>query len=137
MFEALLGSHRNRRFKARSADRDASTDAERLTPILTSIETALAAATAEWSGLNTRIEDVLARAAVTHGNESDEYLTRDASDNRHQDAFNQEIANGQRRLEKLSRDIESLNFLKSTLMNRFAEFADHSTKAKGSLEQPE
>ncbi len=127
MFETLLGS---RRFKARSATRDADTDVARLTPILTSIETALAAAMAERSGLNNRIEDVLARAAVTHGNESDEYLTRDASDSRHQDVFNDEISNGQLRLQKLSRDIESLNSLKSALINQFAEFADQLMKAK-------
>lgn len=133
MFEALLGAHRGKRFKARSADRDENTDTERLKPVLTSIETALAAAMAEWSGLNGRIDEVLARAAVTHGNESDEYLTRDASDSRHQDAFNDEISNGQRRLSKLAQDIESLKSLRSLLVDRFVEFANQPREAKESL----
>lgn len=92
----------------------------RLTPILTSIETALAAAATEWSGPNSRIRDVLARAAVTHGNESDEYLTRDASDSRHQAVFNNEISNGQRRLAQLSQDIERLELPKATFKQQFA-----------------
>lgn len=121
MFETLLGAHRGKRFKARSAARDESTDAERLKPVLTSIEMALAAATAEWSGLNGRIDEVLARAAVTHGNESDEYLTRDASDSRHQDAFNDEISNGQRRLAQLSQHIERLKLLRATFNQQFPD----------------
>lgn len=65
---------------------------------LRQIENALHAAEQEQSGLNERVEDVLARAAVTLGNGTDEYLERDARDSHHQDLFSAEISNGQRRL---------------------------------------
>jgi hypothetical protein len=50
---------------------------------------------------------VLARAAVTLGNDSDEYLTRDPEDGRYQDLFGAEIASGQRRLSELAVTIGS------------------------------
>ena len=59
-------------FRARSADRDAETDRARVSAILEVIEDALHAAEQEQSGLNRRVEDVLARAAVTLGNGTDE-----------------------------------------------------------------
>ena len=39
------------------------------------------------SGLSRRVDDVLARAAVTFGNGTDEYLEREALNNYHQDVF--------------------------------------------------
>ena len=62
-------------FKARSADRDAETDRLRAGAVMEAIESALQAAEREQSGLHGRVEDVLARAAVTLGNGSDEYLS--------------------------------------------------------------
>jgi hypothetical protein len=95
-FKTRLG---NRDFRARSIDRDANTDRSRVNSILEAIENALSAAEQERSGLNRRVEDALARAAVTIGNGIDEYLERDALDSHHQDLFSTEISNGQRRLE--------------------------------------
>ena len=66
-----------RGFKARSVGRDSETDRVRAASVLRSIEEALKAEKAEQTGLQARIGDVLARAAVTLGNDSDEYLTRD------------------------------------------------------------
>ena len=48
-------------FRARSAERDAETDRSRVGSIMTAIEAALHAAENEQSGLNRRVEDVLAR----------------------------------------------------------------------------
>src|SRR5271156_6617573 len=84
-------------FKARSADRDAETDRARIESIVAAIEAALLAAQNEQLGLSSRIDDVLARAAVTIGNGTDEYLEREALDSYHQDLFTAEIYNGQRR----------------------------------------
>src|ERR1700759_5263502 len=78
-------------FKARSADRDAETDRSRVLSILTAIEDALNAAEMEPRGLCRRGEEVLARAAVTLGNGTDEYLEREALDSHHQDLFGAEI----------------------------------------------
>jgi hypothetical protein len=109
-------------FKARSAERDAETDRSRVGSILTAIEAALSAAENEYSGLNRRVEDVLARAAVTLGNGTDEYLERDALDSHHQDLFSIEISNGQRRLRELSAAITHFKFLKAAALSRFPDF---------------
>jgi len=74
-------------FKARSADRDAETDRSRIRSIVTAIEAALRSAENEQLGLNRRVDDVLARAAVTLGNGTDEYLEREPLDSQYQDLF--------------------------------------------------
>jgi hypothetical protein len=89
-------------------------------------------AAAEQAGLKARIDGVLARAAVTLGNDSDEYLTRDPEDSRHQDSMGTEIANGQRRLSELAVSIGHFQFLKTVLLTRFSKFdlSPASTKQK-------
>jgi hypothetical protein len=109
-------------FRARSADRDAETDRLRVSFILAAIEDALHAAEQEQSGLHRRVEDVLARAAVTFGNGTDEYLEREALDNHHQDLFSSEISNGQRRLRELATAITHFKFLKAATLSRFPDF---------------
>jgi hypothetical protein len=118
MFELLRARAQNY-FKARSADRDAETDHARAVSIFRSIENALEEAKAEHAGLKSRIDDVLARAAVTMGNDSDEYLTRDPKDNHYQNLLGTEIANGQRRLNELGLTIRHFLFLKIALITRF------------------
>ena len=127
------GGATEREFKARSTERDAETDRLRVASILLSIETALAAAEAEHSGLTRRVDDFLARAAVTFGNGTDEYLTREALDSLHQDLFDREISSGQRRLQELAVTISHFRFLKAAMLSRFPDFrppaADHRPAA--------
>src|ERR1700694_1941039 len=111
----------NHDFRARAPGRDAETDRSRVESILLAVETSLTAAEAEQSGLSRRVEDVLARAAVTIGNESDEYLTREPLDNHHQDLFGIEISNGQRRLKELATTITHFKFLKAVTLSRFPD----------------
>jgi hypothetical protein len=118
-FKARLG---NRGFKARSVDRDADTDRSRVSSILEAIESALRAAEQEQSGLNRRVEDALARAAVTIGNGTDEYRERDALLSHHQDLFSIEISNGERRLKELAAAITHFKFLKAAALSRFPDF---------------
>jgi len=108
-------------FRARSADRDADTDQSRIGLILEAIEQALREAEREQSGLNRRVDDVLARASVTQGNGTDEYLEREALDSHHQDLFGTEIANGQRRLKELATAITHFKFLKAATLSRFPD----------------
>lgn len=110
------------RFRARSPERDAETDRSRIEAIMVAIEDALHAAEREQSGLNHRVEDVLARAAVTFGNGDDEYLEREALDSHHQDLFDKEVLNGQRRLKELGTSIAHFKFLKAAMLSRFPEF---------------
>jgi hypothetical protein len=108
-------------FKARSIERDAETDRLRVTSVVEAIENALRAAEQEQSGLNRRVEDVLARAAVTLGNAADEYLERESLDNHHQDLFGIEISNGQRRLKEIATEITHFKFLKAAMLSRFPD----------------
>ena len=120
MLQVLLRARANT-FKARSPVRDGDTDHTRAASILRSIEHELEDANAEHAGLTSRINDVLARAAVTLGNDSDEYLTRDPEDGHHQNLLNTEIANGQRRLNELETTIGHFRFLKTALITRFPD----------------
>ena len=113
-----LGGHQ---FRARSPDRDADTDRARIQSILTAIDGALRASENEHSGLSSRVEDVLARAAVTVGTADDEYLDREPHRSRHLDLFDTEIAKGHRRLTELSKMIGHLKFLKAAILSRFPD----------------
>jgi hypothetical protein len=109
-------------FRARSPERDAETSSLRIGSVVTAIETALSAAEREQSGLSRRVDDVLARAAVTIGNGTDEYLERDAQDSSHQDLFDAEIMNGQRRLQELASEISHFRFMKAAVLSRFPDY---------------
>ena len=126
MFQRFLGDRNGKKFKARSTDRDAETDLARLTSIFDSIDEVIRSAEAELSGLTRRVDDALARASVTGGNDSDEYLTRDAVDEHYLDRLGSEISRGQRRLQELSTDIAHFKFLKATMVSRFPGFRPSS-----------
>jgi hypothetical protein len=121
MLQVLLRARANDHFKARSPARDSDTDDARAASIFRSIEHELEEAGAEHAGLTSRINDVLARAAVTLGNDSDEYLTRDPKDGHHQNLLGAEIENGQRRLNELGITIGHFQFLKTALLTRFPD----------------
>jgi hypothetical protein len=103
-------------FRARSPERDAETDHARVSAILDAVQHALHSAAQEQSGLHRRVEDVLARAAVTQGNAVDEYLEPPSR------SVQYEIANGQRRLRELSATISHFRFLKVAILSRFPDF---------------
>jgi len=109
-------------FKARSAERDSETDRARVGSVVIAIESALQAAESELAGLSRRVEDVLARAAVTFGNATDEYLEREPLDSHHQDLFAAEILNGQRRLQDLATEIAHFKFMKAAVLSRFPDY---------------
>ncbi len=120
---SLLGSRReDKGFKARSVERDAATDRVRIGAVLAAIDTALQEAEREQAGLNRRVDDALARASVTFGNGTDEYLEREPLDNHHQDLFAADISNGQRRLKELASTIAHLKFVKTAMLTRFPDF---------------
>jgi hypothetical protein len=109
-------------FKARSAERDAETDRLRIGSIVSAIEAALQAAEKEQAGLSRRVDEVLARAAVTLGNGTDEYLEREPLDSHHQDLFDTEILNGQRRLKELAIEIGHFNSIMAAVLSRFPDY---------------
>jgi hypothetical protein len=108
-------------FKVRSPQRDEETDHQRVEGVMKAIEAALQAAEREQKGLSERVEEVLARAAVTVGNASDEYLDREPLDTHHQGLFSDEISNGQRRLKSLADTITHFKFLRAAVLSRFPD----------------
>jgi hypothetical protein len=122
MFQFFLRARSYRAFKARSAGRDAENDRSRVASIAQLIEQSLTAAEAERAGLVRRLDDVLARAAVPLGNDTDEYLTREAHDSQLLDQLEAEISKGQRRLEELTSNIAHFKFLMAALLARFPDF---------------
>ena len=132
MFQFLLKARtqnllaQKKRFRARSAERDAETDRARVALIMTAIDAALQAAENEQAGLGTRVEDALARAAVTFGNGDDEYLEREALDSHHQNLFAAEISNGQRRLKELDQSVSHLKFIRTAMLTRFPALSAQS-----------
>jgi hypothetical protein len=109
-------------FKARSAERDAETDRLRIGSIVSAIEAALQAAEKEQAGLSRRVDEVLARAAVTLGNGTDEYLEREPLDSHHQDLFDIEILNGQRRLKELAIEIGHFRSIMAAVLSKFPDY---------------
>jgi hypothetical protein len=109
-------------FKVRSLERDELTDRKRVETVMNAIETVLRAAEGEQKGLTQRVDDVLARAAVTVGNASDEYLDREPLDTLHQGLFSEEISNGQRRLKSLADTISHFKFLRAAVLSRFQDY---------------
>lgn len=108
-------------FRTRSDARNIDSDQARLRPVAEAIESAIKIAEAERIGLNRRIEDALARAAVTFGTGTDEYLERDAIDSKFQDLLGTEIKNGERRLTDLETQIGHLKFLQTSMITRFPD----------------
>jgi hypothetical protein len=122
MFRLFPRSRADGSFKARSPERHIEIDRSRAEAILRVIDDVLQAAKVEHAGLSARVDDVLARAAITLGNDTDEYLTRHAEDSRTMDTLDAEIAKGQRRLSELTQNIAHYQFLKTALLTRFPDF---------------
>ncbi len=117
----LLEGFGGAQFRARSVARDAETDHARVGSVVAAMESAIQAAEREQAGLTARMQDVLARASVTVGTATDEYLDREPHRSRHQDLFDVELANGQRRIGELAQLIGHLKFLRAATLSRFSD----------------
>lgn len=106
-------------FRARSPERDASTDNETVRSIAAAIDAALGKAEAERKGLQGRIDDVISRAAIVGGNDIDDYLTRTEDRSAMLRDSDAEIKRGQKRLTVLDQNISHFRFLKAALQTRF------------------
>ena len=126
MLELLSRTKARQFFRTRSFNRDAESDHARVELVSRSIEQSLRVAQAEKAGLIRRLEQATVRALVPLGNGTDEYLTRDALDNRLLDRLEQEILKGERRLQQLAHDIAHFEFLRTALMVRFPDFKPSS-----------
>ncbi len=122
MFQLFPRSRARNSFKSRSSDRDSATDQARIAAVANVIDDTVLAIEAEHAGLRRRVDDVLARAAISMGNESDGYLTRDPEDSAQHDRFDIEMRNEQKRLTELESALSHFKFLKIVLTSRFPDF---------------
>ena len=122
-------------FKTRSPKRDVSTDRDRTQSIMSAIENSLTAAESEQSGLKRRLDDVLARASVSVGNNSDEYVDREAHRTEALNFFDSEINRAETRLKELGTMIAHLKFMKTAMLTRFPEV--RATSAGQSTDTPD
>lgn len=113
---------RTETFRTRSGDRDRQTDTARIAKIMEALDEALDGSRAERGGLDRRLGDVLARAAISGGNGDDEHLTRDSSAIDRLKAFDAEIKGAQHRLESLDQHIAQFETLKREVISRFPEW---------------
>ena len=108
-------------FRTRSPDRDRQSDAANVALIAKAINEALMAAEFERAGLARRVADVLSRAAVTVGNNVDEYIDRDDGDASYLNKMDSEIQSGQDRLKQLDHNIAQFEALKVELSLKFPD----------------
>ena len=120
---AIAGSD----FKARSSERDAATDRSRIESIMSAGENALGSAEGEQLGLRSRMDDVLARASISVGNDTDEYLDREPHRTAALNFFDQEMARGESRLKELGSMIAHFKFVKTAMLTRFPELKVSTT----------
>jgi len=73
----------------------------------------------ERIGLKRRLDDVVSRAAVVGGNDTDEYLTRSEDRSEMLRASDADMKNGQERLSTIEKNISHFRFLKTALQSRF------------------
>lgn len=111
---------RTMQFRTRSSERDRQTDAANVGLVAKAINEALRIAETERAGLARRVADVLSRAAVTLGNDVDEYVDRDDRDTSHLNSMDAEIQSGQSRLVQLDHNIAQFEALKIELERRFS-----------------
>jgi hypothetical protein len=114
-------------FKARSSERDAATDRSRVASVMSAVENALSSAESEQVGLKSRMDDVLARASVSVGTLTDEYLDREPHRTAALNFFDGELARGESRLKELNAMIGHFKFVKTAMLTRFPELKASST----------
>jgi hypothetical protein len=106
-------------FKARGRERDADNDSSAVKLVADAINLVLERAENERTGLKKRMDDVIARAAVAGGNDTDEYLTRSDDLSEMLRNSDDEIKRGQERLIAIEKNISHFRFLKTVLQSRF------------------
>jgi hypothetical protein len=122
MFKSLFARKSDEGFKTRSADRDLATDDATIGRVAEAIDSALAALQAEQAGLSRRVEDAVALASLAVGNESDEYVSREASKTDALRRCEDEIRRGRDRQRALEQNVLNLRFLRAAFLTRFPAF---------------
>ena len=121
MIRQLFRSRSREGFQARSPERDTEADNEAIRSVAAAIDRVLEKAEAERTGLKSRIENVLAVAAIVGGNDIDDYLTRTEDRSEMLTESDAEIRRGQERLKVIDQNISHFKFLRTALQTRFPD----------------
>ncbi|MBR2118625.1 MAG: hypothetical protein V4458_00915 [Pseudomonadota bacterium] len=106
-------------FKHRSSERDLETDRARVGRVASVLDAELLSAEKEREGLRRRLDDLSARASISQGNDTDEYLTRDDELTEHLNLFDAQMRGAEGRLKQLDDSVAHFRFLKDELSRRF------------------
>jgi hypothetical protein len=96
------------RFRFRSAARDESADTKRLGVIERTIRKVIAEADAERNGLNRRIQDAKNQAGMLVGNDTYEYMDREAATEQELSISEQTLLAAEERMRQLNAHIAHL-----------------------------
>jgi hypothetical protein len=105
-------------FRTRSAERDREQDSANVARVMKAIEQAIASCIAERTGLDRRLADVTARAAIVAGNGSDDYHEREPAVSERLGVLDSEVKNAQRRIAQLSFSISQFEIVRDELVSR-------------------
>jgi hypothetical protein len=122
----VLRRHTVGTFRTRSPERDLETDLLLLQGVGDAIDKALALLQAEQDGMRKRLQGVSEQAAMTVGNESDEYLTREPAMLESLRMCEQEMERASARLKSLKAPIANLRFVQATFYSRFDALLDRT-----------
>lgn len=119
MIKLFSRSSAKTEFRTRSPERDRLGDRSLLGPVAAAIDHAITKLQLEKDGLTHRIEDALARASITAGNDIYEHNTRDQVRTEALKVFEQELVNARRRLSVVDDHLTHLKFVRSVFLTRF------------------
>ena len=89
--------------------------------IAVAIDQVLEKAEAERAGLKRRLDEVISRAAIVGGNDTDDYLTRTEDRSKLLSDSDAEIRRGQARLGIIEQNISHFRFLRTAVQTRFPD----------------
>lgn len=98
------------------------------------IDQAIADFKAERDGLDQRLADVMSRAAIVAGNDSDEYVDREKAVSERLSELDTEVKNAQRRLDRLAYNISQFEHLRDELQSRLVEPGASGERGAGDRE---
>lgn len=119
MIKLFSRSNSKAEFRTRSPERDLAGDRSLLAPIATAIERAITNLQSEKDGLAHRMDDALARASITTGNDVYEHDSRDPVRTKALKGFEQELASARQRLSVVDVHLANLTFVRSVFQSRF------------------
>jgi hypothetical protein len=114
-------------FQVRSPERDAKTDRERIHSLGRAINIAIDSIRSEKEALQKRVDEARDRAGLAAGTDVDEYVYRDPKDLTRVRDYERQMAQGNRRLTELQRQLDGLRKVRDAFTQFFNRADDPSS----------